>query len=94
MEANLCEDLSLDALAQVAQMSPSRFRRAFQATVGQSPHSWLNKHRLERAKTLLAKTEQSIAQIAIDCGFSSQSHMTTIFSKHLGITPNGYRKSI
>ena len=94
MEANLCEDLSLNALAEVAQMSPSQFRRAFKATVGQSPHSWLNKRRLERAKILLAKTEGAIAQIALDCGFSSQSHMTTLFSRHLGTTPNRYRKSV
>ena len=93
IEANLCQDLSLNALAEVVEMSPSQFRRAFKATVGQSPHSWLNKRRLEHAKTLLAETEQSIAQIALDCGFSSQSHMTTLFSKHLGTTPNRYRKS-
>ena len=93
IEANLCEDLSLNALAEVVEMSPSQFRRAFKATVGQSPHSWLNKRRLERAKTLLTKTEQSIAQIALDCGFSSQSHMTTLFSRHLGTTPSRYRRS-
>lgn len=94
IEANLCEDLSLDALAEVTEMSPSQFRRAFKAAVGQSPHSFLNKRRLNRATTLLAKTEQSIAQIALDCGFSSQSHMTTVFSKRLGTTPNRFRKNV
>ena len=94
MEANLCEDLSLEALAEVVEMSPYQFRRAFIATVGQSSHSWLNERRLDRAKTLLAKTEQPIVRIALDCGFSSQSHMTTLFSKHLDITPNKYRKSV
>lgn len=94
IEANLCEDLSLNALAEVAEMSPSQFRRTFKATVGQSPHSWMNKRRLDRARTLLAKTEQPIARIALDCGFSSQSHMTMVFSKHLGTTPNKYRKSV
>ena len=94
IEANLCEDLSLDALAEIVEMSPSQFGRAFKATVGQSPHSWLNKRRLDRAKILLAKTEQPIVQIALDCGFSSQSHMTTLFSRQLGTTPNKYRKSV
>ncbi len=93
VEANLCEDLSLNALAEVAQMSPSQFMRAFKATVGQSPHSWLLKRRLDRAKILLARTKQSIAQVAFDCGFSSQSHMTTVFSKHLGTTPKKYRNN-
>jgi AraC family transcriptional regulator len=45
-------------------MSPSQFRRTFKATVGQSPHSWINKLRLDRAKTLLAKTEQPIRLVA------------------------------
>ena len=94
IDANLCEDLSLNVLAEIVEMSPSRFRRAFKGTVGQSPHSWLSKRRLERAKILLAETEQSIAQISLDCGFSSQSHMTMLFYKHLGTTPNRYRQSI
>jgi AraC family transcriptional regulator len=94
IEANLSEDLSLNALAEVTEMSPSQFRRAFKATVGQSPHSWLNQRRLDHAKNLLAKTKQPIAQIALDCGFSSQSHMTMLFSKHLGTTPRKYKRSI
>jgi AraC family transcriptional regulator len=92
VEANLCEDLSLSALAEVVEMPPSQFVRWFKAKVGQSPHAWVITCRLNRAKTLLAKTEQAIAQIAFDCGFSSQSHMTTLFSRYIGITPKQYRE--
>jgi AraC-like DNA-binding protein len=93
IEANLCEDLSLNVIAEIVEMSPSKLRQAFIGTVGQSPHSWLSKRRIERARILLAETEQSIAQISLDCGFSSQSHMTMLFSQHFGTTPNKYRKS-
>lgn len=91
VDAHLCDDVSLDALANMVGLPPSRFVRAFKATVGQSPHVWVIMRRLDRAKALLAKTDHPIAQIALDCGFSSQSHMTTVFSKHLGITPKCYR---
>lgn len=92
VEANLCEDLSLNFLAEVVGMPPSRFVRAFKATVGQPPHAWVIERRLTRAKALLVNTKYSIARIALDCGFSSQSHLTTRFSKHLGITPKQYRE--
>lgn len=94
VEANLCEDLSLNALAEIVEMPPSQFVRWFKAKIGQSPHAWIITCRLNRAKTLLAKTEQPIAQIAFDCGFSSQSHMTTLFSRYIGITPKQYREMV
>ena len=92
VESNLCEDLSLEALAAVVGMSPSRFAREFKLATGKPPHKWIMAYRLKRAKKLLARTEQPIVQIALDCGFSSQSHMTTVFSKTLGVTPNRYQQ--
>jgi AraC family transcriptional regulator len=94
VDANLCDDLSLDVLADVIGMSPSQFVRSFKTTVGQTPHAWLITHRVNRAKELLTNTKQSIAHIALDCGFNSQSHMTTLFSKHLGTTPKQYREIV
>lgn len=94
VDAHLCEDLSLSALAHIAGMAPSRFMRSFKQTTGRSPHAWLITRRLTHAQTLLASTAQPIAQIALDCGFSSQSHMTTLFSKQLGVTPKQYRDSV
>ncbi|MDX2211685.1 MAG: AraC family transcriptional regulator [Oculatellaceae cyanobacterium bins.114] len=94
VETHLCEDLSLAVLAEVVGMSPSQFVRSFKATVGQSPHAWVIMRRLGRAKALLAQSKQSITQIALDCGFSSQSHMTMLFSKQLGVTPRQYRTEV
>lgn len=94
VDANLCEDLSLTALADVAGMPTSRLVRSLKATVGQSPHAWVIARRLAHAKALLANTQQPITQIALDCGFSSQSHMTTVFSKYLKVTPKRYRELV
>ncbi|MEM1253174.1 MAG: AraC family transcriptional regulator [Cyanobacteria bacterium P01_H01_bin.21] len=92
VESNLCEDLSLESLAAAVGMSSSCFARGFKLATGQSPHKWVMACRLARAKELLAKTNQPIVQIALDCGFSGQSHMTTVFSKALGVTPKCYRQ--
>ena len=92
VESNLCEDLSLESLAAVIGMSSSRFARGFKLATGQSPHKWVMACRLARAKDLLTKTNQPIVQIALDCGFSGQSHMKTVFSKALGVTPKRYRQ--
>lgn len=92
VEENLCEDLSLESLAALMGMSSARFARAFKLSAGQSPHQWLIAYRLKRAKEMLAKTDQSLTQVALNCGFSSQSHMTTMFSKRLGVTPKHYRQ--
>lgn len=94
IEANLCEDLSLSALAKVVNMSSPQFVRWFKARAGQSPHAWIITYRLNRAKALLIDTDQPIAQVAFDCGFSSQSHMTTLFSKYIGTTPKRYRDMV
>ncbi|MEO1298248.1 MAG: AraC family transcriptional regulator, partial [Cyanobacteria bacterium J06636_16] len=94
VDANLCEDLSLEVLASFVGLSASRFGRSFKATTGQTPHAWVVDRRVARAKLLLADARWSIAAIAIECGFSSQSHMTTTFAKRLGITPQQYRKQV
>ena len=92
VEANLAEDLSLEQLATIVDMSVSRFRRSFAAKTGRSPYSWVMERRLVRAQQLLKRENDAIVTIALDCGFSSQSHMTTVFSRRLGITPHQFRE--
>ena len=82
----------MNSLAASVKMSSSRFAREFKLTTGQSPHKWVMVYRMKQAKELLANTDQSIVQIALDCGFSGQSYMKTVFSKALGGTPKCYRQ--
>ena len=93
MDENLENDMSLGALAKVARMSVSHFTRCFKAATGMTPHFYLLERRVERAKRLLAG-EASIAEIAFECGFVTQAHLTTVFHKLVGATPNTYRRSL
>jgi transcriptional regulator GlxA family with amidase domain len=57
------------------------------------PYRWLRAVRVERAKDLLFNSSLSLSQIAYECGFSDQSHLTRVFSDSIGITPGAWRKA-
>ncbi|MNL85512.1 Exoenzyme S synthesis regulatory protein ExsA [compost metagenome] len=73
-------------------MSTYHFARRFQETVGMSPHSYVLGRRIERAGALLRRRDVPLVDIALACGFSSQSHLTTVFRRCLGLTPGEYRR--
>lgn len=93
VEKNLGEPLSLSELALVAGVSPYHFARIFREATGRSPHQYVIERRVAQAKERLLRSDDAIAAIAIDCGFGSQSHMTSVFSKMVGTTPGAVRKN-
>jgi AraC family transcriptional regulator len=92
IEANIGNPIALNELAQQACLSPYHFNRAFKNTTGQSPHQTVLHRRLVKARKLLAQTQVSICEIAIMTGFSSQSHLTSIFTKNFQTTPKQFRE--
>jgi AraC family transcriptional regulator len=91
IETHLAEDVSLDALAGVAAMSPFHFARSFKAATGSPPHAYLLGRRVERAKTLLKTTTAPVAEIAWRVGYESVSHFTQAFRKSTGLSPGQFR---
>lgn len=87
-------DLSLQVLANESGYSRVHFVRMFRAATGYSPHNYLLNLRLERARELLNNPSLSLIDIALDCGFSSHSHMSRLFHKSVGVTPSAYRRSL
>lgn len=85
-------DLTLAALARECGLSRSYFLQAFRATVGCTPHRWLQRHRVEQAKAMLRDSTATIAEIAILCGFADQSHMTRVFARLTGHSPAAWRR--
>ena len=83
----LDRDLSLSEMAKIVQMSPFHFARLFKQSTGLSPHQFVIRCRVERAKELLLHGERSIVDIATDVGFANQSHLTRHFKRLVGVTP-------
>jgi AraC family transcriptional regulator len=94
MDANLAERLALGEIAGAVGLSPAHFIRQFKVSKGVAPHKYLLRLRLERAKRLLRETDRSIAQIAFECGFSHQEHMTRFFGQLAGTTPAVFRRTV
>ena len=90
--ANLEGDLTIAQLAKVACLSHFHFARAFKTAVGQSPHQYVSAHRLERAKEMLTRGDQSLLDIAIALNFSSQANFTRAFRLGTGMTPGQFRR--
>jgi AraC family transcriptional regulator len=92
IEAHLGGDLSLEAMAAEVELSPFYLARVFKAELGQSPHQYVLARRVELAKELLRKSNQTIAEVAFASGFSSQSHLTNWFTRMVGVSPAAYRR--
>jgi AraC family transcriptional regulator len=93
IEANFGGDLTLDNLASIACLSRFHFARAFKVAVGQSPHQYVSAKRLELAKALLIRGDQSLVDIALALNFSCQANFTRAFRQVTGQTPGRFRRS-
>jgi AraC family transcriptional regulator len=92
IEANLAQPVGLPAMADAAGLSASHFARQFRATTGEAPHQYLVQRRVALAKRRLEATDASIAEVAFECGFANQEHLTRVFKRFCGATPGAYRK--
>jgi AraC family transcriptional regulator len=91
IHTHLGQHLSLVQIAEVINISPTYFASLFKRATGTSPHQYVIQQRVERAKLMLSKTDLAIADIALQVGFSSQSHLTQQFKRLTGMTPKQVR---
>lgn len=92
VEANLGGTIHLHDLAARAALSPYHFARAFKTSAGVTPRTYVEQRRIEQAKRLLTESTQSLAQVAMDVGFGTQSRLTSTFKRRTGFTPGEYRR--
>lgn len=91
IQKNLLKDFLLDDLAEMSNLSLSRFKHRFKEEVGIPPAEYINRYKIEKAKEMVKHDEISIQDIAYDLGFSSPLYFSTVFKKFTGISPSTYR---
>jgi len=92
IETNFAQKIDLSRLARIAGLSTSYFSRAFKQSIGMPPHRYVMMRRLAAAAELIRKTTKSLAEVALEVGFSDQSHFTRIFTQMTGGTPGALRR--
>ena len=92
LSAHLSDDPTVAELARECGLSSGYFSRAFRRTTGVTPHQWLIRKRVERARQLLLGDGLGLSDIALVCGFVDQSHFTRVFAKFEGDSPGKWRQ--
>lgn len=94
IQTNYARPISLEDIAKAASISISEASRCFRDNMSMTPYEYLTNYRIMMAKYLLATTNDSILNIALQCGFSQSSYFSEIFKRKTGMLPSKYRKSI
>jgi AraC-like DNA-binding protein len=84
--------VSLSDVAARANLSPYHFLRVYKRAYGETPHEFLTRLRIERAKTLLAKGSHNVTEACFEVGFSSLGSFSNLFAYRVGIPPSEYRR--
>jgi AraC family transcriptional regulator len=94
VQAKMEYELSLDELAQSVGLSTAHFARMFRKSTGQTPHQFVLRQRLERAKPMLRAPDARVLDVAVACGFKTQQHFAQVFRDFCGVSPTEYRQDI
>ena len=89
---NLADDLSVEALARRAHMSPRTFARRFRDETGTTPHNWVTAQRLQAAEEMLERSDASVDWIAAEVGFGNAAALRHHFTRVRGVSPQAYRR--
>jgi AraC family transcriptional regulator len=92
IDANLCKPIRVEEIAAIARLNPKYFSWAFRMTVGETPHAYIIRRRIERAQQMIVLTDKPLAKIALDCGLGDQSHLTHLFRRLVGVSPGKWRR--
>lgn len=93
IEQHLGAKLTAAGVAATIGLSKSHFSRAFKRTLGASPMAYVAARRIDRAKHMMLASGESLADLALDCGFADQSHLNRQFRRAMGVSPGQWRRS-
>ena len=90
---NLASTITLEDLADLTRLSHGHLCRSFKVSLGDSPHRYIMRKRVEKARSLMLTTADTLSHIAFECGLADQAHLTRLFRKFVGETPMAWRRN-
>jgi len=91
VHAKIEDELTLIEMAQSVELSPAHFSRMFRESTGETPHQFVLRNRIERAKEMLRAPGARVLDVAVACGFKTQQHFARVFRHVCGTSPTEYR---
>ncbi|MFL6301391.1 MAG: helix-turn-helix domain-containing protein [Terriglobales bacterium] len=91
---HLADDITLESLAELAELSPFHFSRVFKQTTGMSPLQFVTRERITRAQQLIRETKRSLIEIGLEVGYKNPSHFAQVFRRVVGVTPTEFRSAL
>jgi AraC family transcriptional regulator len=91
---HLAEEVPVERLAELVELSPFHFSRVFKESTGMSPLQFVVRERITRAQQLIRETSRSLIEIALDVGYTSPSHFAQVFRRVVGVTPTEFRSAL
>jgi AraC family transcriptional regulator len=91
---HLAEEISIERLAGLLELSPSHFAHVFKETTGMTPLQFITRQRVTRAQQLIRETSRSLIDVGLEVGYTSPSHFAQVFRRVVGVTPTEFRSSL
>lgn len=91
---HLAEEISIESLAVLVELSSSHFSHVFKESTGMTPLQFVTQHRITRAQQLIRETSRSLIQIGLEVGYATPSHFAQVFKRVVGVTPTDFRSSL
>ncbi|MEM7739096.1 MAG: AraC family transcriptional regulator [Deinococcota bacterium] len=86
------QPLNLTAISAEAHLSPYHFQRRYKQTFQETPHAFLTRVRIDKAKTLLSKGSHTVTETCFEVGFSSLGSFSSLFTRYVGLSPSTYQR--
>ena len=91
---HLADEISVERLAELVELSPSHFAHVFKETAGMTPLQFVTRQRITRAQQLIRETSRSLIDVGLEVGYSSPSHFAQVFRRVVGVTPTEFRSTL
>ncbi len=91
---HLAEEISIDSLAQLVELSSSHFSHVFKESTGLTPLQFVTRERITRAQQMIRETSRSLIEIGLEVGYTSPSHFAQVFRRVAGVTPTEFRSTV